>query len=79
MTPSQLKAGHLSHHPESHFFDRDTMRHFGDTMQNYGVRDAGSHWELYRKRPVKDGATSSAYFDKETFRKTTVRPESADE
>ena len=38
MTPSQLKyevevAGH-----ERHFFDRKTMRFFGDTMSNYGVR-----------------------------------------
>ena len=38
MTPSQLKyeveaAGH-----ERHFFDRSTMKFFGDTMSNYGVR-----------------------------------------
>ena len=38
MTPSQLKyevevAGH-----ERHFFDRKTMKFFGDTMSNYGVR-----------------------------------------
>lgn len=38
MTPSELKhavnqAGH-----ESHFFDRDAMKFFGDTMKNYGVR-----------------------------------------
>ena len=39
MTPSQLKyeveaAGH-----EPHFFDRRTMKFFGDTMKNYGVRE----------------------------------------
>ena len=38
MTPSQLKyevevAGH-----GRHFFDRKTMKFFGDTMSNYGVR-----------------------------------------
>ena len=38
MTPSQLKnevevAGH-----ERHFFDRTSMKVFGDTMSNYGVR-----------------------------------------
>ena len=40
MTPSDLKyrvecAGH-----DTHFFDRKTMRFFGDTMANYGVRRA---------------------------------------
>ena len=37
-TPSDLKAfvedaGHCPH-----FFDRKTMRFFGDTMRNYGIR-----------------------------------------
>ena len=40
MTPSELKyhvecAGH-----NSQFFTRKTMRFFGDTMRNYGVRSA---------------------------------------
>jgi len=40
VTPSELKyqvetAGH-----EQHFFDRASMRFFGDTMRNYGVRSA---------------------------------------
>jgi hypothetical protein len=40
VTPSELKyaveqAGH-----DSHFFDRDTLKFFGDTMKNYGVRAA---------------------------------------
>ena len=76
MTPSELKyklewAGH-----ESNFFSHQTMRFFGDTMQNYGVSSAvvetrdGAQvecWELWRKRPVKHGLKSSAYFDKSTF------------
>lgn len=38
MTPSELKylvesAGH-----DSHFFTRRTMKFFGDSMKNYGVR-----------------------------------------
>jgi len=54
------------------FFDRDSMRFFGDTMRNYGVRDGGTIdgmpvWELYRRRAVKHGLKSSAYFDKVTF------------
>lgn len=38
MTPSDLKYAHEGAFPQSHFFDRDTMRFFGDTMGNYGVR-----------------------------------------
>ena len=77
MTASELKyqaeqAGH-----DSHFFTRANMRFFGDTMRNYGVRDAGKiktnsgdkvqAWELYRRRAVKHGLKASAYFHKETF------------
>ena len=40
MTPSDLKYEHELRHPESYFFDRKTMRFFGDTMRNYGVRKA---------------------------------------
>lgn len=77
MTPSQLKAHVLARGTETHFFDRQTMKFFGDSMRNYGVRDGGtiytyegvSHevWELYRKRPVKHGLKHSTYFDKTTF------------
>ena len=38
MTPSQLKAAVEAAGHESHFFDRSTMKFFGDTMRNYGVR-----------------------------------------
>ena len=72
MTPSELKANIIKHDPESHFFDRKTMQFFGDTMRNYGVRKTEiiTHgdpvpvevWELYRKRPVKHGLKSSAFF-----------------
>lgn len=87
MTPSELKynveqSGHCEH-----FFTRDTMRLFGDSMRNYGCRkacvlvqynEAGDYmatpeerdaWELYRKRAVKRGLKSSAYFDAGTFRR----------
>ena len=76
MNASELKyqveqAGH-----DPHFFDRKTMRFFGDTMRNYGVCPATittytgetvEAWELYRRRPVKHGLKSSAHFDKRTF------------
>lgn len=78
MTPSELKAKHEQHHPESQFFARESMRFFGDTMTNYGVRAVqvrvNRHspktidgFELYRKRPVKHGLQSSAYFSAHTF------------
>ena len=67
MTPSELKYQvELSGH-EPYFFTRKTMKFFGDTMANYGVRDAGDAWELHRKRPVKHGLKTSHYFDKVTF------------
>ena len=75
MTPSELKSRYLQSSPDGHFFDRETMRHFGDTMRNFGVRrvtvastreqDAGrtfGAYELYRKRPVKYDNHQSFYF-----------------
>jgi hypothetical protein len=85
MTPYELKAAVEASGNERHYFTRDTMKCFGDTMRNYGVRRvsviasfdaAGTYhdsgvtrdaWELYRKRPVKHGNQSSAYFDPVTF------------
>lgn len=74
MTPSELKASVIEHNPESHYFDRNTMKFFGDTMRNYGVRtalvkDNVECWELYRKRPVNNGLHGSVYFDKITFKR----------
>lgn len=76
MTPSNLKYLYEINNPDGHFFDRQTMKFFGDTMANFGCRRttialelwAGgaqdvSCWELYRKRPVKHGLQSSHYFD----------------
>ena len=69
MTPSELKYNVSQ--TGSCFFHRDSMRFFGDTMRNYGVRaavlDGVEVWELYRKRPVKCGLRSSAYFNRATF------------
>ena len=78
-TSSDLKYMVEHSGKESHFFTRRTMKFFGDTMRNYGVRKArvfmrgdiknsGVYvWELYRRRPTKHGLMSSAYFDMETF------------
>ena len=77
MTASDLKHLYQTAEPDGHFFDRKTMRFFGDTMRNYGVRRAAVRnlytpegepneprpaWELYRRRPVKHGLASSRYF-----------------
>ena len=66
MTASELKY-RVEQGKDRFFFTRDTMKFFGDTMRNYGVRDGGEVWELYRKHPVKHGLRDSAYFDKETY------------
>lgn len=75
MTPSELKQHVLASGDNPHFFDYKTLRFFGDTMRNYGVRTAtittvhgtAEVWELYRKQPVKHGLKASAYFDRVTF------------
>lgn len=51
----------------SYFFTRSTMKFFGDTMKNYGVRELSDCYELYRKKPVKHNQTGSSFFDKKTF------------
>ena len=80
MTPSELKAN--VEDTGNCFFSRDSMRFFGDKMANYGVCSAVVDtwtdkavkvWELYRKRAVKGGLTSSAYFDKLTFKRIHPR------
>ena len=67
MTPSELKHN-VEQGRDRFFFTRDPMKFFGDTMKNYGVRDNGDTWELYRKHPVMRGIQSSAYFAKETYK-----------
>lgn len=76
MKASELKM-HVAVGTDSHFFDRSSMRFFGDTMANYGVRahpvqvvtHSGVYecWELYRRRAVKYGLDGSTYFDTETY------------
>ena len=77
MTPSELKANILVHDPDSRFFDRKTMKFFGDTMRNYGVRkteiDGVAVWELFRKRPVKHGRQNSAFFSTTDFQQVFER------
>jgi len=77
VTASELKHEVETRGGDSHFFDRRTMRFFGDTMRNYGVRgplEIETHtgrrvraYELYRRRAVKHGLRRSAWFDASTF------------
>lgn len=73
MTPSELKSKITQTGEQPYFFSRETMRFFGDTMANFGCRQATRAgvpvWELYRKRPVRHGLQGSFYFDQQTFRR----------
>jgi len=82
MNKTELKANVTA--TGSHFFDRDSMKFFGDTMKNYGVRSAQVEtwtqgivdcWELYRIHPVKHGLKTSAYFRKDNFEKVSKKEE----
>lgn len=80
ITPTELKRRVIACNHESHFFDRETMRYFGDTMANFGVSrepvriktregEVLLAWELYRKKPVECGLQSSNYFDVTTYKR----------
>ena len=70
--PSELKAIYQKMNPDGHYFDRKTMRFFGDTMANYRLyttevvdKDMGQLgfvYELARAKPVKHGLQRSHYF-----------------
>ena len=44
---------HLNHSVGGHFFDRDTMKFFGDTMSSFKVVHEGSKVFIERKRTGK--------------------------
>ena len=73
MTPSELKRNY-EEKVRGYFFTKETMRFFGDTMSNFGVRsvyfNGKDYWELYRKEPVGKFKLNSTYwFDKESFKR----------
>ena len=83
MTPYELKWQVEHGGGEAYFFNRSTMRMFGDTMKNYGVCNGGivitnidelaEVWILHRKKPVKQGRCTATYFDKVTFNQVFVK------
>lgn len=85
-TASNLRMFVESNGQSPYFFTRKTMKFFGDTMKNYGVRKvvgvrlSGGEpiklFELYRKRPVKNGPFSSAYFCADKFERVFIKEDS---
>lgn len=78
-------VGDLKHYMEAsgkhpYFFSKDTMRFFGDTMSNFGLRRTSLGdipvFCLYRKRPVKDGLSQPFYFNRLTLERVIERPDS---
>lgn len=41
MTASEVKARYQSLQPSGHFFDRDTLRFFGQTMRSFSITYLG--------------------------------------
>lgn len=86
MTPQNLKEEYESfkaaNKEPAHYFSPDTMKFFGDTMNNYRVTEevinGVEYWVLCHKRPVKKSmqpAGPTAWFNKLTFRIHGTRPE----
>lgn len=84
MTPKQL-AENVRLFTGSKYFQKETMRFFGDTWSNYGVRSVTipvgqgqtmEVWELYRKKPVNGGLQTSVYFHKTEYIRVTKVDES---
>lgn len=78
MTPSELIKKHKEHNPSSHFFDKATLRFFGETVKNMRVFETsvlntdGQMVPVYKLRSLQLNAPfrpvySVHYFDKETF------------
>lgn len=60
----ELKRLHLEKAPKSHFFSYRTMRFFGDTLANFGVKKLCTNtYSVYRKKPVKHGLNSGYEFN----------------
>lgn len=59
MTPSDIK---YYYREDGHFFDRQTMKFFGDTMSNFGAyTDDKGERILYRKKAVKHGLIGNGW------------------
>lgn len=48
--PAAVKQYYNANPNAGHFFDRDTMRFFGDTMRSFGCTEIDGQPYMYRKR-----------------------------
>ena len=80
ITAVNLKFNHNANNPNSSFFDKSTMKYFGDTMSNYSANserhmiptssgEAVPCYALTRKKPVKTGLQDVTYFAMDDFRR----------
>lgn len=72
MTIYELKREH-ERLTQGHWFDRSSMKFFGDTLGNFRVKDGGDCWIVTRKKAVKfmdtlQGLRDSYHFDKKTMK-----------
>ena len=84
MNASELKTRVEAAGTSPYYFTRKTMRFAGDTMRNYGVRgplpfitnmgESVQVYELFRRKPVKNGLRLSAFFRADTFARTFGNP-----
>lgn len=79
MTSSQLK--YKLEQKGSHFFNRKTMKFFGDTMVNFRLysgevtgRSGNTHqvWCVQRKKSTKIPMDTVYYWDKETLERVFI-------
>lgn len=79
LTPSQLKAKYIEHNPDGHFFDKETLKHWGNRMKDMTVNpiitpikdcDSELHYVyvLYINSPTEQHDVKTYYFDSETFK-----------
>ena len=52
-TPSDIRGNYIAHVEGGHFFDRETMRFFGDTMKSFKTIEHEGDVYLYRRPDVK--------------------------
>ena len=71
MTPSQLKFHVQQTQTEKHFFDRETMKFFGDTMKNFGVRSTFINAHIYNASGDYCGSAEKEVW--ELYRKRAVK------
>lgn len=78
-SPKELKYRIEESTGRKNFFNPGTMRFFGDTMRNYGVRTLkigdDEIFELYRKKPVNGGLFTSRYFNSKDYRIVSLKVE----